>query len=159
MTLAYLGVGSNLGDRKKNIDEARVLLKKNGVMIKRISPLYETDAVVKGNQSMPEFLNGVFEIETKKEPMELLTLLEEVEKELGRRQKGDWGPRTIDLDLLFYGDSVIDSKRLQVPHPEIPNRWFVLKPLSDLAPDFVHPVLRKTIKELILCNSSSTPQM
>jgi 2-amino-4-hydroxy-6-hydroxymethyldihydropteridine diphosphokinase len=149
MVLVYIGVGSNIGDRYGQIDTAQFFLEKKGIAIKRVSPLYETEAVCKPGERQPKFINGVFEIETDLAPEPLLDLLEQVEKNMGRFRKGDWTPRTIDLDLLFYGDQVVDSPRLKIPHPEIARRWFVLKPLSDLAPDFLHPILKKTVKELL----------
>ncbi len=149
MTTVYLGVGSNLGGRYKNIETARQLLEQRMISVKRVSPLYETEAVCKPGQSMPPFVNGVFEIETDLSPDELLKSLEGVEKIMGRNHKGDWGPRPIDLDILFYGDSVVESERLRIPHPEIANRWFILRPLADLAPDLKHPMLGKTIHDLL----------
>lgn len=149
MPLVYIGVGSNIGDRYGQIDTARFFLEKKGITIKRVSPLYETEAVCKPGERQPKFINGVFEAETDLSPEALLDLLEQVERNMGRFRKGDWTPRTIDLDILFYGDRVVDSPRLKIPHPEIADRWFVLKPLSDLAPDLLHPVLKKTVKELL----------
>jgi 2-amino-4-hydroxy-6-hydroxymethyldihydropteridine diphosphokinase len=159
--IAYIGVGSNIGDRYGQIDTAQFFLEKKGVMIKRVSPLYETEAVCKPGERQPKFINGVFEVETDLSSEALLDLLEGIERNMGRFRKGDWTPRTIDLDILFYGDQVVDSPRLKIPHLEITKRWFVLKPLADLAPDLVHPVLKKKIKELLeeICNSSSIPPM
>ncbi len=168
MTKVYVGVGSNVGDRSGNVDLARFYLEKKGIQVKRTSPLYETEAICKGGgsgeksaqpspaQTMPKFLNGVFEIETDLLPEALREELEHVERLCGRNRKGDWQSRTMDLDILIYGDKVFDSQRLKVPHPAIEKRWFVLKPLADLAPDLVHPILKTTIKE-ILCNFSSIP--
>ena len=155
MPTVYIAVGSNRGDRYGNIDHARSLLEKRGVAVERVSPLYETQAHCRPGQEAPPFINGVFEIKTDLDPEALLELLEGVERALGRQSKGDWAPRLIDLDILLYDNRVCSSARLQVPHPEMSNRWFVMKPLADLAPDVVHPVLGKTIKEL-LWNSSST---
>ena len=149
MTVVYIGVGSNIGDRYGQIDTAQFFLEKKGITIKRVSPPYETEAVCKPGERQPKFINGVFEVETDLSPEALLDLLEGIERNVGRFHKGDWTPRTIDLDILFYGDQIIDSPRLKIPHPEIANRWFVLKPLSDLAPDFPHPLLKKTIRELL----------
>lgn len=149
MPLVYIGVGSNIGDRYGQIDTAQFFLEKKGITIKRVSPLYETEAVCKPGERQPKFINGVFEAETELSPEALLDLLEQVERNMGRFRKGDWTPRTIDLDILFYGDQVVDSPRLKIPHPEIASRWFVLKPLADLAPDLLHPVLKKTVGELL----------
>lgn len=137
MILSYIGVGSNLGDREKNITRSREQLERRGIRILRVSPLYESEAVKRpaDQTDHPPYLNGVFEIETALSPEELLNQLEEVERHLGRISKGDWSPRTIDLDILLYGDCVVDTDRLKVPHPEIQHRWFVWKPLRDLIQD------------------------
>jgi 2-amino-4-hydroxy-6-hydroxymethyldihydropteridine diphosphokinase len=157
MAIAYIGVGSNLGDRHENISRSRRRLDDAGAHVRRFSPLYETQAMLQPRQPpQPDFLNGVFEIETELEPESLLDLLETIERALGRTRKDDWSPRPIDLDILLYENRVVSTARLKIPHPEMQKRWFVLKPLADLAPDVVHPVSGKTIKEL-LCNSSSTP--
>jgi 2-amino-4-hydroxy-6-hydroxymethyldihydropteridine diphosphokinase len=165
MPIVYIAVGSNQGDRHENIEGARSRLGQSGAHTRRVSPLYETQAVVKQGiptgiprnpSANPPFLNGVFEVETDLQPERLLDLLETIERDLGRTGKGDWSPRPIDLDILLYDDLVIRSPRLTIPHPEMARRWFVLKPLADLAPDVVHPVLNRTIKE-ILWNFSSTP--
>ncbi len=154
MSIVYIGVGSNLGERQENIDQARQLLKKKGINILRTAPLYETRALCKPGQVMPSFLNGVFEVETSFSPESLLETLEQIEQELGRTKKSDWSPRTIDLDILLYSDSILQSMVLSIPHPEMAKRWFVLKPLADLVPDMVHPVLGTTIKELLtMCPS------
>lgn len=158
MTLVYLGVGSNVGNRSKNIDQARDFLKSAGVPVRRTSPVYETEALCRPGQTMPAFLNAVFEIETLFPPDELLQKMEDVERAMGRDQKENWQPRIIDLDLLLYGDTVLDTETLKVPHPSLAQRWFVLKPLADLAPDLNHPVLKTTIKEL-LCNFLSIRPM
>lgn len=153
----YIGVGSNLGDRHENIERSRRRLGQSGAHVRRVSPLYETQALLKpGQPSQPDFLNAVFEVETVLDPERLLDLLETIERDLGRTRKGDWSPRPIDLDILLYENRVVDSPRLKIPHPEMTRRLFVLKPLADLAKDVVHPVLKKTIKE-ILWNFSSTP--
>lgn len=149
MTVVYIGVGANTGDRQGNIEMAAVLLEKKGIRVTRVSPIYETEAVCKPGQRMPPFLNAAFEIETGLEPEALRELLEGVERAMGRYHKGGWQPRPIDLDILFYGDRVIDSERLKVPHPDAATRWFVLKPLSDIAPDLVHPVLKRTVRDLL----------
>lgn len=149
MTTAYLGVGSNLGDREANVNHARSLLEKTGISVKRTSPAYETDALCRPNETMPRFLNAVFEVETLLNPEILLWTVEAIEKTMGRTEKGNWKPRVIDLDILFYGDEVFESKRLKIPHPEIERRWFVLKPLMDLAPALRHPILKKTVKEML----------
>lgn len=149
MAITYIGVGSNLGDRHENIQRSRRLLGDSGAHVRRVSPLYETPAECKPGQTAPDFINAVFEVETDLDPPALLDLLESVEKRMGRRSKSDWAPRAIDLDILLYADRITDSDRLKIPHPKIQNRWFVLKPLADLVPDMVHPVLKKTMNELL----------
>jgi len=156
MTSIYIGVGSNLGDRKGQIVEAVLRMTQRGIRVRRASHLCKTDAVSRPGETMPGFLNGVLEIETGLAPDRLLSELESVERELGRNTKGDWAPRTIDLDILFYGDQVYESRRLKIPHPEIERRRFVLEPMAELNPGLVHPILKRTMEEL--CNSLSTPR-
>jgi len=149
MAIVYLGVGSNQGDRYENIEGSRRRLDAAGAHVRRVSPLYETEAKLRpGQPNQPDFLNAVFEIETTLDPEPLLDLLEEIERGLGRTHKENWSPRPIDLDILLFEDCVIKTNRLKIPHLEMKNRWFVLKPLADLVPDVVHPVLEKTIWEL-----------
>ena len=146
MTKAFIGLGSNLGDRKKNLLQALQLLEAKA-RVRRGSSFYETEPV--GLEQQDWFLNAVAEIETRLSPRELLSFLLSVEEALGRKRVVRWGPRTLDLDLLFYGNQVVDEPGLQVPHPELHKRRFVLEPLAELASDFVHPVLKKTAKQLL----------
>lgn len=149
MRIVYIGIGSNLGDRRANCELALFLLRKKGVRIAGVSPFYNNEAVIRRpDEAAPPYLNAAARIETDLDPEALLNLLEEIERLVGRRSKGDWAPRPIDLDILFYGDLVLDTPRLKIPHPEAARRWFILKPLLDIAPDFVHPVLGKTVKEV-----------
>ncbi|MGZ4441202.1 MAG: 2-amino-4-hydroxy-6-hydroxymethyldihydropteridine diphosphokinase [Gaiellaceae bacterium] len=134
-TLAYIGLGSNLGDRERAIREAARL-----VGARRVSAITETEPW--GNEEQPKFLNAVAEIETELEPRPLLDLLLDVERRLGRERDGThWGPRTIDLDLLLYGDRVVAEPGLNVPHPFLRERLFVLEPLAELAPEASVPGL------------------
>jgi 2-amino-4-hydroxy-6-hydroxymethyldihydropteridine diphosphokinase len=135
VTVAYVGLGANLGDREATIRAAVAQLP--GVVA--VSPLRETDPV--GITDQPQFLNGVVALETELPPRELLDVLLAVERGLGRERRERWGPRTIDLDLLLYGDEVIDEDGLTVPHPRLRERRFVLEPLADLAPKLVVPGL------------------
>ena len=133
MPVAYVGLGSNLGDRETTIRTAAGL-----IGARRLSQIVETEPW--GNEEQPKFLNAVAELETELEPRALLDLLLAVESRLGRERDGThWGPRTIDLDLLLYGDSVLDETGLAVPHPFLHERLFVLEPLAELAPDAVIP--------------------
>lgn len=144
----YLGVGSNLGAREAAIEKARAALCRNPrVHFKRSAPIYETEPV--GGPPQGKYLNTVWEIETDLNAPELFNLLMNVESSLGRVRAEKNAPRTIDLDLLFFGDKVIRTPSLTVPHPRLQERWFVLKPLWDLRADFVHPILEKSICELL----------
>ncbi|HEY7795994.1 MAG TPA: 2-amino-4-hydroxy-6-hydroxymethyldihydropteridine diphosphokinase [Gaiellaceae bacterium] len=133
MTRAYVGLGANLGDREATIRAALEALP--GVVA--VSSLRETDPV--GVTDQPQYLNGVAALETGLSPRELLDALLAVERELGRERRERWGPRTIDLDLLLYGEETIDEPGLTVPHPRLHERRFALEPLSELAPDALIP--------------------
>lgn len=147
MTIGYVGVGSNLGSRETNIERAKQLLETAGrIRWVRSAPVYETDPV--GGPPQGRFLNTVWEIETDLKPAELLSELHQIESRLGRARKVKNEPRGIDLDILFFGEMVLTGS-LEVPHPRSHERWFVLKPLADLAPELVHPVLKKTVRELL----------
>jgi 2-amino-4-hydroxy-6-hydroxymethyldihydropteridine diphosphokinase len=142
VTLAYVGLGANLGDREGTIRAAVADLP--GVVA--VSTLRETDPV--GITDQPRFLNGVAVLETELAPRELLDVLLAVERRLGRERGRRWGPRTIDLDLLLYGDEVIDETGLTIPHPRLHERRFVLEPLADIAPKLVVPGLGR-VKDLL----------
>jgi 2-amino-4-hydroxy-6-hydroxymethyldihydropteridine diphosphokinase len=135
VTVAYVGLGANLGEREETIRAAVAELPD----VVAVSPLRETDPV--GVTDQPQFLNGVAALETELAPHELLDVLLAVERRLGRERRERWGPRTIDLDLLLYGDEVIDEDGLKIPHPRQSERRFVLEPLADLAPQLVVPGL------------------
>ena len=139
MTTAYVGLGANLGPREITLLRAIGLLgSEPGVEVLEVSRLRETDPV--GNVDQPEFLNGAVAVETSLSPRELLDALLRVERELGRVRDGtQWGPRTIDLDLLVYGDEVVDEPELRVPHPRLHERRFALEPLAELEPGLVVP--------------------
>lgn len=141
---AYLGIGSNLGDKEANLKEAIRLLDEDEVTkVLRVSSLIVTEPV--GGVEQDDFLNGALLIKTLRSPMELLNLIARIEKELKRERIIHWGPRTIDLDILFYDDEVLQTKDLTIPHPELANRLFVLEPLSEIAPWMKHPVLGETV--------------
>lgn len=145
--LVYLGLGSNIGDRYKNIFDALEHLKnENGIKVGQKSRLCET--VHHGGPEQPDYLNAVVEINTDKEPEDLLRICLDIEKRMGRIRKEKNGPRNIDIDILFYGNSVIEKADLKIPHPLLQKREFVLFPLYEIAPNLFHPVLKMTVKEM-----------
>ena len=148
MAIVYLGIGSNLGDRQANFDRAQALLKEHeDIQILAVSQVIETEP--EGGADQPKFLNGAIKLKTDLLPLDLLTQLKMIERRLGRAKHESNTPRTIDLDILFYDDVVIlEGKSLTLPHPRIANRSFVLGPLLELAPDLIHPRLKKTVREL-----------
>lgn len=145
---AYLGVGSNMGDKKHYIQEAVEALKSHPLtVVNGISDLIETEPY--GGVVQDNFLNGVIEIETLLSPMELLDMLHEIEGAAGRVREVRWGPRTLDLDIIFYDKIVCEGDALIIPHQDMENRRFVLEPLKMLAPNYRHPVLGKTVSRLL----------
>ena len=147
MSIVYIGIGSNLGDRKANCMRAIELLAGKGIVVRKESSLYETDPW--GDKNQPKFLNMAIEIETELKPQDLLGILAGIEKELGRKKSRKWGPRIIDLDILLYNSITIDQDDLKIPHPFMHERDFVLKPLYEIAPDVKHPVLNLSTGELL----------
>jgi 2-amino-4-hydroxy-6-hydroxymethyldihydropteridine diphosphokinase len=145
--IVYLSLGSNLGDREQMLRQALERLAAAGLRILRVSSIRETEPVDVLDQ--PRFLNLVAEAETDLFPRQLLARTQRVELELGRKRLRPKGPRTIDIDILLYGDAVIDSPELTVPHPRMAQRRFVLEPLAELAPDLRHPVTRRTVREML----------
>jgi 2-amino-4-hydroxy-6-hydroxymethyldihydropteridine diphosphokinase len=147
MNAIYLSLGSNLGERDRNISRAIAGLSERQVQVVRVSPLYETEPVDLREQ--PWFLNCVVEVEWDGEPEELLETLHDIEGELGRTRRVRNGPRLIDMDILFFGARVMQLPQLEIPHPRLADRRFVLVPLNDLAPALRHPVLHATVAELL----------
>ena len=146
---AFIATGSNLGDRGEYIRkgiEALAACKK--CIVEKESQLIVTEPY--GVTDQPEFLNGMLQVRTLLSPVELLHKLNEIEAAAHRERKIHWGPRTLDLDIIFYDNQIIDTPQLTVPHVDMQNRQFVLKPLAELAPWYRHPILGKTVKELLI---------
>ena len=137
MPTAYLGLGSNLGDREENIRQALRLVEAGGVRVARVSSLYETRPV--GPVDQPDFINAAAEVETTLSPEDLLSAARAVEQAMGRERTIRWGPRVIDIDILLYDEMSVNEPGLTIPHPEMTRRWFVLAPLAEIAPDLILP--------------------
>jgi 2-amino-4-hydroxy-6-hydroxymethyldihydropteridine diphosphokinase len=145
---AFIGLGSNLGNRLGNLRGAIAAIREMpGLAVTQMSSVYETEPV--GNRDQPKFINAVIEVACELSPAELLSVLLRIEKHMGREPSGKWEPRVIDLDIVYYGDQVLDSRELSIPHPEAARRVFVLEPLAEIAPGFVDPVHRRTVRELL----------
>jgi 2-amino-4-hydroxy-6-hydroxymethyldihydropteridine diphosphokinase len=145
----YLSLGSNLGDRQRNLRQAVDRLASNDMRVLHLSRVYETEPV--GYKDQAWFLNQVVEAETALFPMQLLTRIGRVERELGRVRTVPNGPRTIDIDILFYGAAIVNTVRLEIPHPRMAERRFVLAPLAELAPDLRHPVTHRSVRQMLEC--------
>lgn len=145
-TRVYLSLGSNTGAREANLQAAIAQLRQLGEVI-AVSSLYETEPVEVTDQ--PWFLNGVVAFETEKSPQELLQGVLAIEQGMGRRRTQAKGPRNIDIDILLFGETIIEDEGLDVPHPALATRRFVLEPLAEIAPEAIHPVLKKTARELL----------
>jgi 2-amino-4-hydroxy-6-hydroxymethyldihydropteridine diphosphokinase len=149
MTPAYIGLGANLGDRSDNIHSAVIHLAETpNLDVCRLSSIIENPAVG-GPADSPSFLNAVAKVETTLSPRAMLDRLLAIEEEMGRIRRQRWEPRLIDLDLLLYGQQVLDEPGLTIPHPRLHERLFVLIPLAEIAPDVMHPTHRKTMKTLL----------
>ena len=147
MFSTYILLGSNLGDSKKYISNAIVAIAKKIGLVQAKSALYQTAAW--GKLDQPEFINQVIEVKTKLSPQLLLKYILEIEKMLGRERLEKWGSRTIDIDILFYDDQIIKELDLIIPHPFLQVRRFTLMPLSEIAPELIHPILLKNISQLL----------
>ena len=147
MNDAYLVLGGNLGDKLKNICQAEALIEAQAGRITRRSAVFRTAAW--GNTGQPDFYNRALLVETRLEPEELLQGLLGIEAQMGRIRKEKWGARTMDIDIILYNDAVIDVPGLHIPHPHMQERNFVLAPLAEIAAELLHPVLQKTVRQLL----------
>ena len=148
MATVYLALGSNMGERARHIMQAYIEINNlPATKVKGVSQIIETPPAG-GPPEQEDYLNGACVIETEFPPDELLDNLLSIEEKHGRIRTEKWGPRPLDIDIIFCDDAVIQTEKLTVPHPRMHERFFVLKPLSSLAPDFIHPVLKKTLAEL-----------
>ncbi len=147
MNNAYLLIGGNEGNRTDYLDQARSYIEKDCGAILQQSALYETAAWGKSDQAA--FLNQALLIETSQDAMILMKMILQIEKKMGRTRMEKYGPRIIDIDILFFNRDVIKEEGLSIPHPEMQNRRFVLEPMNEIAPAFIHPVLNKTIQSLL----------
>lgn len=157
--IVLVGIGSNLGAKQKNCEQAIVQLKNHPqISVLKTSHWYETKAVCLPSETHPDFINGVCALETSLDPEHLFKTLKTIEKTMGRGPTlKKWQSRLIDLDLLFYGGQIIEAPHLKIPHPLAHERLFVLEPLHEIAPDFVHPILKKTVAELYQDVLKNTP--
>ncbi len=147
--VAYLGLGSNLGRRKKNVAAAlNALERTRGIEVVRASSLYETEPMG-GPANQDAYINAVVEVATTLSARRLLDVCLNIEGSLGRKRSIRWGPRTIDLDILAYDREICATEALTIPHPMMHQRRFVLEPLVEIAPDFVHPVLERTARDIL----------
>jgi 2-amino-4-hydroxy-6-hydroxymethyldihydropteridine diphosphokinase len=157
--IAYIALGGNLGPLDLTLQQALGRLsRRDGIRVRRVSQFITTQAVG-GPSDQPDYLNGVAEIETSLPPKDLLAVLQEIESELGRDRDTEqrWGPRTCDLDILLYGQDVLETETLTIPHPRMARRRFVLQPLAQLVPDLVHPVLHRSVQDLLDALPENTP--
>jgi 2-amino-4-hydroxy-6-hydroxymethyldihydropteridine diphosphokinase len=151
-TIAYIALGSNLGDRGWTMLMAlKAIDQLAGVEVRRVSQFVETEPVG-GPPKQAKYLNAAVEIATSLGPSELLAALQEIERSLGRRREQEerWGPRAIDLDIVLMGEAVVETEALTIPHPRMHERLFVLRPLASIAPRAVHPMLKRTVAELLV---------
>lgn len=147
MPIVYISLGSNLGDREKNLEIALSELQNYGIIISRKSSIHKTEPW--GFREQPEFLNMAVECITPLDPYDLLKLVKKIEEKMGRKKTIKYGPRVIDIDIIFYGNIVLKNEELTIPHPLMHKREFVLKPLCEIVPDFIHPELKLSVKEML----------
>jgi len=147
MKIVYLSLGSNVGDRDKLLARTLERLASDDIRIVRVSSVYETEP--RDVPDQPWFLNQVVEVETSLFPKQLLARLQKIEIGMGRVRMEARGPRTVDIDILFYGNAIVSTPGLEIPHPRLSDRRFVLEPLAELAPEFRHPRTRQTVREML----------
>ena len=153
MNKAYLLIGGNMGDRLANLENAKKAILKDIGNIENTSSVYETAAW--GKEDQPAFLNQALLIETNLKAEDVMNTLLQIEKNMGRIRQEHLGPRTIDLDIIFFNDQIINSENLTIPHPQMRKRNFVLTPLHEIAPDFIHPIFNRSIAQLLMdCEDS-----
>lgn len=145
-SVVYLSLGSNVGDREHHLRDAIARLETRGHIVS-VSPFYETEPVEFTDQAW--FLNCAVALETAETPERLMAAILHIEQQMGRQRLQRKGPRTIDIDILLFGDTILDSPELTIPHPAMHQRRFVLQPLAEIAPEARHPVLKKTVQELL----------
>lgn len=148
MNTVYIAFGSNLGEMNSVIEKAMLLIEQRGMKIVNKSNIYETKPY--GYTDQPNFINGAIEVQTLLSCRKTLIDLLAIELELGRVREFRWGPRCIDLDIIFYNNEIYDEEDLKVPHQDMQNRDFVLKPLNDICPDYVHPIFKKSVRDMLL---------
>ena len=147
MNRTYLLIGGNVGNRQENLSRATTMIESKVGKILRASSLYETAAW--GVTDQPSFLNQVLLVETKLDPEQVLDAILSIETEMGRKRTEKFGPRTIDVDILFFNDLIMHKNALTIPHPQLHLRRFTLEPLNEIAPKFIHPIFKKSISELL----------
>lgn len=147
MNKVYLLLGSNEGDSKHLMEKATQLINQNCGPVIQLSSYYQTAAW--GIKEQPDFLNQVIVINTQLSPQSLLEAIQKIEKDAGRQRNIKWGQRTLDIDILFYNEAIIDNENLKIPHPFIQERRFTLAPLNEIAPNLIHPLFHKTVLQLL----------
>ncbi|MFM1840525.1 MAG: 2-amino-4-hydroxy-6-hydroxymethyldihydropteridine diphosphokinase [Bacteroidota bacterium] len=153
MNKAYLLIGGNMGDRLANLENAKTAIEKELGNILSTSSVYETAAW--GKEDQPAFLNQALLMETNLKAEDVMNILLQIEKNMGRIRQEHLGPRTIDLDIIFFNDQIMNTENLTIPHPQMQKRNFVLTPLNEIAPDFIHPIFNKSIGQLLMdCEDS-----
>ncbi len=145
--IAYLLLGTNLGDKAQNLHKATQLLSGQAGQIIKSSAIYET--LPWGVSNQPPYWNQVLQLQTQLSPQDVLTVIHTIEKELGRERRIRWESRLIDIDIIYFNNLVLETESLTIPHPQLANRRFVLVPLTEIAPDFVHPLLQLSNQQLL----------